>query len=135
MKKTLIILLALILIMPMLVQASAMTSKLKAVAGQAGLGSGETNPEIIIGRIVQTVLAILGVVFTLLIAYGGFLWMTAGGDPGKVDKAKGMISNAIIGIVIVFLSYTISIFVIKQLEKVTTGGTGEKDAGGFQTED
>ncbi len=119
----------------MLVQASAMTSKLKAVAGQAGLGSGETNPEIIIGRIVQTVLAILGVVFTLLIAYGGFLWMTAGGDPGKVDKAKGMISNAIIGIVIVFLSYTISIFVIKQLEKVTTGGTGEKDAGGFQTED
>ncbi|HNW09120.1 MAG TPA: pilin [bacterium] len=127
MKKTLIILLALILIVPMVAQASAMKSKLEAVAGPAGLTSGETNPEVIIGRIVQVILAALGVVFTLLIAYGGFLWMTAGGEPGKVDKAKGMIRNAIIGIVIVFLSYTISMFVIKQLEGATTGGT-EADA-------
>ena len=88
MKKTLIILLALILIVPMVAQASAMKSKLEAVAGPAGLTSGETNPEVIIGRIVQVILAALGVVFTLLIAYGGFLWMTAGGD-GKADKAKG----------------------------------------------
>lgn len=133
-KKSLIILMLLIMIMPLVVQASAMKSKLQTVAGQAGLASGETNPEIIIGRIIQAVLAALGVVFTLLIAYGGYLWMTAGGDSGKVDKAKGMIRNAIIGIVIVFLSYTISMFVIKQLEGATTGGGGE-DIGTFETED
>ncbi len=130
-------LITLVLIVPLFVEASAMRTKLESVAGNAGLTSGETQPEVIIGHAVQTVLGILGVIFTLLIAYGGYLWMTAGGESGKVDKAKGMIRNAIIGIVIVFLAYTISIFVVKQLEGVTTGQTGadaQSTTGGQSTD-
>jgi len=30
----------------------------------------------------------------------GFMFMTAGGDPGKVEKARGMIVYLVIGIVV-----------------------------------
>jgi hypothetical protein len=42
--------------------------------------------------------------------------MTAGGDPGKVDKAKQSITRAIIGIIIIVGAYALTSFVIEQLK-------------------
>jgi len=50
-----------------------------------------------------------------MIIYGGFLWMSSGGDTEKISKAKNTITNGIIGLVIVVLAYTIANFVIKAL--------------------
>lgn len=38
---------------------------------------------------------------------GGFQWLTAGGSPDRVGKAKGYISNAITGIIIALFSFII----------------------------
>jgi len=38
--------------------------------------------------------------------------MTAGGDEAKVTKAKGILKNAIIGLIIVLAAYIITTFVI-----------------------
>lgn len=43
-------------------------------------------------------------VFIYLI-YGGFQLMISGGDPAAIDEAKGKITNAIIGFIIIFTSY------------------------------
>jgi peptidoglycan biosynthesis protein MviN/MurJ (putative lipid II flippase) len=43
-----------------------------------------------------------------IIFYAGFLWMTARGNDEQVDKAKRIIKNAIIGTVVVLLSYALS---------------------------
>ncbi|MBI4139136.1 hypothetical protein HY479_03230, partial [Candidatus Uhrbacteria bacterium] len=51
--------------------------------------------------------------------YGGFLWMTAGGSEEGVTKAKTMIRNAIIGLVIIVAAFSISNFVLSSLVKVT----------------
>lgn len=60
-----------------------------------------------IGRIVGAALAFIGIVFFILIIYGGFTWMTARGNEEKVTKAKELIINASIGLVIVLAAYAI----------------------------
>lgn len=68
-----------------------------------------------VGKIIQIFLGFLGVIMVIVIMYGGFIWMTAGGDSAKVDKAKGLIRNAIIGVLIVLAAYAISAFTIEQV--------------------
>lgn len=75
-----------------------------------------------IGGIVGVIIGLLGVVLALIIIYGGFIWMTAGGDPKKVEKGKDMIKNAVIGLVIVFAAYAITGFVLRNLTGITGGG-------------
>ena len=73
-----------------------------------------------IGKIINGFLTFLGIVFVLLILYAGFLWMTAGGSADKVGQAKKILTNAIIGLVIIVSAYAIANFVIDVLVKATT---------------
>ncbi len=76
----------------------------------------------IIGNVINLALGFLGVVLLALILYGGFLWMTSGGDTKGVEKAQIMIRNAVAGAVIVAASYAISAFVLGQLAVISSGG-------------
>jgi len=69
-----------------------------------------------IGRAVQIVVGLAGVVMVAAIVYAGFLWLTAGGNTDNVEKAKKLLRNAIIGLIIVLLSYVLVVFVIAQLQ-------------------
>ena len=71
------------------------------------------------GQVVQGVLGFIGVLFIVMIIYGGFVWMTAGGDSGKVQKAKDTIIKATIGIVIILSSYIIVFYIISKLYQQT----------------
>lgn len=75
--------------------------------------------ESIIGVVIQTALSFLGVVFLLLIIYGGYLWMTARGNETQVEKAKNLLTAAVVGLIIVLAAYTISYFVIQMLGEQT----------------
>lgn len=85
------------------------------VSGAPELPSGTTDLKQAIGRIIQIFLGFLGILAVVLIIYAGFLWMTAGGDSAKVDKAKDYIKNAIIGIVIILAAYIITSYVLTQI--------------------
>jgi len=61
----------------------------------------------IINRVIRAALGIVGAIFLAVFVYGGGLWMTAGGDAGKVARAKSALMQSLIGVVIVALSYTI----------------------------
>jgi len=65
-----------------------------------------------IGGIVSIFMGLLGVVFIILIIYGGFNWMRAAGDESKVKLATDTIRRAVIGLLIVAGSYAISEFII-----------------------
>jgi hypothetical protein len=58
-------------------------------------------------NIVNIFLGLLGLMAVILIIYGGFVWMTAQGRPERVETARKIIINAIIGVVIILLSYLI----------------------------
>ncbi|PKM91171.1 hypothetical protein CVU82_03930 [Candidatus Falkowbacteria bacterium HGW-Falkowbacteria-1] len=61
-----------------------------------------------IGLIIGSILSFIGVLFMVLIIYGGLLWMTARGNEQQTEKAKSLIIQAIIGLVIVLSAYAIT---------------------------
>jgi hypothetical protein len=83
----------------------------------AGLGT-QSLPEVISG-IINVILGTLGVIAVLIILWGGFIWMTAAGEPDKVDKAKKLIVSGIIGLGIIFASYAIAAFVLGAVRSST----------------
>ena len=63
-------------------------------------------------KIINVVLGVLGVVAVAVVIYGGFLFLTAQGDPGKIKKGKDSITWGIIGLIIALLSWSIINFVL-----------------------
>ncbi len=64
-----------------------------------------------INSILATALSFLGVIFLIMMIYAGILWMTARGNEKRVDTAKTMLADTIVGIIIVAAAYAISYFV------------------------
>lgn len=95
----------------------------------AGGGFSDTGLMTIIGRIIAVALTFLGVVFLILMIYAGAIWMTAGGDGKKVEKAKQILINAVVGLVITLAAYGISTFLLNLLGDAT-GGSGSGSASG-----
>lgn len=60
------------------------------------------------------VIGVLAVAYTI---YGGFLYVTSGGDAGKVKQARNSIIYGVVGLVLAMLSFAIVNFVIKNLFK------------------
>jgi hypothetical protein len=54
------------------------------------------------GNIAQLILGITGSFALLMFVYGGFTLMSSGGSSEKVSKGKTIITNAVIGIIIIF---------------------------------
>lgn len=96
---------------------------LNATANQVGAYKTQTkeNPRTFVlnraGGLVGLILSFVGIIFLLLTVYAGFMWMTAQGNSGQVEKAKDLLINAIIGLVIVTAAYSITVFVGEQLLK------------------
>lgn len=72
---------------------------------------------LLIKNVVNAALVLAGVVALFLIIYAGIQYITSNGDQTKVDSAKKTITYAIIGIVVIFLSFFI-IGLISQLTGV-----------------
>ena len=85
-----------------------------------GLGTKDIRASIM--SIVRALLSFLGVLSILIVLYGGFTWMIAGGNEEKVSQAKKIISAGVIGLIIIFTSYAIATFVITQLISATGPG-------------
>ena len=71
-----------------------------------------------IGKGIGAALSFLGVVFLVLMIYGGFTWMLARGNEQEVEKAKNIIQNSLIGLVIVLAAHAITI-VVRQIWRIT----------------
>ncbi len=100
---------------------SAFGGMLENVGDRGGYNTKEeVSVEDLIINIIQIVLSFIGILFVLLLIYGGFTWMTAGGRENKIDEAKKTIKQAIVGLVIIFGSYAISYFIIKAFSFLTT---------------
>jgi TRAP-type C4-dicarboxylate transport system permease small subunit len=95
-----------------------MMKYLEVTARAAGFGEPKTLPEII-GAVIAAFLSLLGVIFLILIIYGGFLWMTSGGNEQKVLKAKKTLTRAVIGLIIIVSAYSITYFVFHALQNAT----------------
>lgn len=58
-------------------------------------------------NIVNFFLGFLGLIAVVMIIYGGFLYVSAGGADEKIGKAKKIIMYAVVGIIVILLSFAI----------------------------
>lgn len=80
-----------------------------------GIESSASAVEKLISNILVVLTIVAGIAFILYFLLGGLNWITAGGDKGKIDKAKGMMTNGAIGLIVIALSYSIVWIVGKAL--------------------
>lgn len=89
----------------------------------AQIGLGNQDIRVTIAKIIRIILGFLGIIAVGLTMYAGFLWMTAKGNEEQIDKAKGFLKNAIIGLAIILSSFAIVSFILSRL-LLATGGAG-----------
>ncbi len=82
-------------------------------------GLGQADLQDTIGQLIRVALGFLGVIAVVIILYGGFKWMVAGGNDEKVAEAKRLIIAGIIGLAIILSAYAIASFVISSLIEAT----------------
>jgi hypothetical protein len=76
-----------------------------------GSGGGESLP-ILIGNIINVVLGFMGIFLVVYIVWAGYIYASSSGENEKIDKAKKMISSAVIGLILIVAAYAIASYVI-----------------------
>jgi hypothetical protein len=113
------------LLMPLTAKAAltAVPEGLEAGGGQISdiastAGGAETDLTSIIANGINVILGFLGILFLLFVVYAGFLYLTDQGEGKKAEKARKLLTTAIIGIVIIVAAYAISNYVIGAMVSV-----------------
>jgi hypothetical protein len=81
-----------------------------------------SDPRSIASRIINISLGFLSIIAVSLIILAGFLWMTSGGNEEKVTKAKNILKNALIGLIIVLSAWGIVSFILRSLDPSDPAG-------------
>ncbi len=94
----------------------------KTYVGRYGLKDplGGANIPQIVARMVSYLLGFVGALFLLFFVYGGILWMTAGSSE-RIKTAKKTLTYAVLGMIVVILSYTIITIIINLSGSVISG--------------
>jgi len=82
----------------------------------------ETNLRDYVVNVVNFVLGFLGLVAVIVVIYGGYLYVTAAGVEDQTTKGKKSVSYAMIGIIIILISFALVNTVIKGVGKGTDAG-------------
>lgn len=90
---------------------------------QPPFGQAEGSPTAFIqktiGVIIKWALGIVGSIALLMFVFGGFMWLTAAGNPDNIKKGKGILVWAAIGLVAIFAAYAVTQLIFTAL----TSGT------------
>jgi len=90
-------------------------------------GLGTVDLKVLIARIVRIILGFLGIVAVIINIYAGYLWMTSQGEEEKITKAKKILLNGIIGLVIILSAYLIVSYVINSFTEAIGNGNEQVD--------
>lgn len=90
---------------------------INVVENSIALGTKDVRETV--AQVINVAMGLLGIVAVVIILAGGFMWMTAGGNEEKVDKAKQLIFSGIIGLAIILAAFAIAKFVINSLVTAT----------------
>ena len=94
--------------------------------GQQNKGACTISDLVQVGvNITKIILGVIGSLALLMFVYGGFMFLISAGSQDKITKAKSILVNAAIGILVVFCAWVIVNFVIVVLTGGEIGKTGK----------
>lgn len=94
------------------------TAGLTAV--QDNIALSNTEPTVVIARVINSAMLFLGIIAVVVILIAGFKWMTAAGSEDKVTSAKKIMMSGVIGLGIVLAAWGIASWVLNQLLKASS---------------
>lgn len=59
----------------------------------------------IISALIPYLFVFAGLLLFAYLIWGGFSFLTSGGEPKAMEQAKGKVTNAIVGFIIIFVAY------------------------------
>lgn len=74
------------------------------VAINTDLGSFVSNT-------ISAVILVAGLATLMYLIYGGIQWTTSGGDKGKLEEARGKLTNGVIGLTIVVSAWAVYLLI------------------------
>jgi len=77
------------------------------VSGTAWEKLGSLKFNSLISVVITLLIAVVSLTFFFMLIMGGLKWISSGGDEKKLAAARGQITNALIGLVIVFSAWAI----------------------------
>lgn len=83
-------------------------------------GEAQETVNNLVTTIINIFSVIVGIVAVIMIIYGGFKYITSGGDSGNISGAKNTILFAIVGLIIVAMAQIIVRFVLARATNSTT---------------
>ena len=92
------------------------------VGADAAQFSEAIDPRLAVVGVIRILLAVTGIVFTVLIVYGGYNYFTSQGEEEKAEKGAKIARMAIIGLIIILFSYSITLFIGSRLPALVTEG-------------
>ena len=72
-------------------------------------------------RVINLALTFLGIICVGLIVFAGFKWMLAAGNEDQIKSAQKILKNTVIGLLIILVSWSITIFIMLRLNSVSKG--------------
>lgn len=95
----------------------------------SALGLGDNDPRVVAANVIRVLLGFLGILAISIIIYAGWLWMTADGSGEQIEKAKKILINAVIGLLIILSAFAITTFILGKIMDVTgtTSGSNNPD--------
>jgi hypothetical protein len=91
-----------------------------------GINAAKTDDQVdadmatIVANVVNVLLFIIGALSVIMIIFGGFKYITSGGDSSGVTAAKNTIMYAVIGLIVAVLAYAIVNFVLGEGDSLFT---------------
>jgi len=103
------------------IQTNAFMDGLNKTAQGTGHPTGDGGIQIsqMIGKVLKTLLSLIGIFFLGLIIYGGYTWMLARGNEAETRKAKDILIRAVIGLIIITAAFGITAFIGGSLTEVS----------------
>jgi uncharacterized membrane protein YwzB len=80
------------------------------------------DPRVIAAVVIRYFLSLLGTILLVLIVLSGYWYFTARGDDEKIARAKTTIKQALMGMVIILLAYSIATSIINSLTTTLKAG-------------
>ncbi len=76
------------------------------------LGDNNLSVGGLIGRVINSIMGIVGSLALLMFVYGGLVWMTSSGSQEKVKKGKDILLWSAVGLVVIFGAYALTSIII-----------------------
>lgn len=73
------------------------------VIGIFGIQPGETTIATILATFLRISLLVAGILLLIYLVIGGIQWLTSGGEKAALESARGRLTNAFIGLMIIVL--------------------------------